>query len=547
MSIEVRPDRDHPNENSRSPNGDSTSRLGADQSLRVDQATGTSSASRLAPEPLSPAPSTSPPAESLTSARGSLAMWLKRAVLVTGVIGAVVAAVLILPGSSSDDDGPKLLHTIGRADMRVTVIEQGTLESSDNTEIKCQVRGWSKVIFVVEGGVEVKEGDELVRLDTKQIDDAISLQTTNSHESRATLERSRADLIGAEIAIEAYLDGTFKAQEQSLERELIIAEENLRSAEKMLRLSEMMFKRGYVSELEVEGNSFTVTQAQLELNVKQTEMDVLQRFTKAMQMETLRGRVEASKSKVLADEAGLEMDEIRLNRALTELEQCVIRAPKDGLVIYPSAAAWKNAPDVQEGANVRKDQILLLMPDLSKMQVKVGIHESIIDRVKPGIPAKISLPDETLEGKVISVASVTRPAGWWTGNVVKYDVIIGLPASDGLKPGMSAEVELVLSEHYDEMTIPVAAVIETVDGHVCWVMTSKGPQRRPIQIGDSNDVFIIVESGLKEGDEVVLNPLAYVDEAQNEMLKPTDAEIPSDFGVGASETQNTSSANAEAQ
>ena len=45
------------------------------------------------------------------------------------------------------------------------------------------------------------------------------------------------------------------------------------------------------------------------------------------------------------------------------------------MVIYPSAAAHKTTPDITEGATVRKDQVLLLMPDLDKMQVKVGIHE----------------------------------------------------------------------------------------------------------------------------------------------------------------------------
>ena len=60
------------------------------------------------------------------------------------------------------------------------------------------------------------------------------------------------------------------------------------------------------------------------------------------------------------------------------------------------------------------------------MQIKLGIHESVIDRVKPGLKAIVTLPDRTLEANVSEVASVTRPAGWWTGNVVKYDTIIEL-------------------------------------------------------------------------------------------------------------------------
>ena len=193
---------------------------------------------------------------------------------------------------------------------------------------------------------------------------------------------------------------------------------------------------------------------------------------------------------------------------------CVIKAEKSGMVIHPSAAQWKNAPEIEEGATVHKDQVLLLMPDLSKMQVKVGIHESIIDRIKPGLAARVTLPDKTLDGEVSSVASVTAPAGWWTGNVVRYDTIIELPSVEGLKPGMSAEVEVIVDRHEDVLTIPVAAVVETAEGDFCWVKTAEGAQRRSLELGDTNDVFTVVKAGLKEGDEVVLNPLAFMEEAQ---------------------------------
>ena len=114
------------------------------------------------------------------------------------------------------------------------------------------------------------------------------------------------------------------------------------------------------------------------------------------------------------------------------------------------------------------------------------------------------------------------PAGWWTGNVVKYDTIIELPSVEGLKPGMSAEVEIIMDRHEDVLTMPVAAVLETEEGDFCWVKTAEGAKRRLLRLGDTDDSFIVVEAGLKEGDEVVLNPLAYIEEAQSEVLTPID-------------------------
>ncbi len=409
-----------------------------------------------------------------------------------------------------------LTHAVSRQNLRVSVIEQGTLESSNNTEITCRVRGFNTVTKVIPGGTVVEPGDELVLLDTKVVEEAYSLTKTNTHIATATLERTRADVAKAKIAIDAYLEGRYRNQKTGLENQIKIANRNLQTAETLYENSKQLFEDGHVTALEVESNEFNVTQAKLELRVQETQLSVLNEFTKEMELETLNGNLTASQSKLQADEAGLKMEKARRQRAKEDVENCVITAERGGLVIYPSSAAWKDTPDIAQGATVRKDQVLLLMPDLTQMQIKVGIHESVIDRVHKGLEARVTLPDKTLNATVSSVATVTRPAGWWTGNVVKYDTIIELPSAEGLKPGMSAEVEVIIAVHEDVLTIPVSCVVETDKGDFCWVQTPDGPKRRSIQLGDTNDVFIIVKAGLKEGDEVVLNPLAVIEEAKKD-------------------------------
>ncbi|MCH8046624.1 MAG: hypothetical protein IID44_23220 [Planctomycetes bacterium] len=73
----------------------------------------------------------------------------------------------------------------------------------------------------------------------------------------------------------------------------------------------------------------------------------------------------------------------------------------------------------------------------------------------------ITLPDKTLQGSVAAVASVTQPAGWWTGNVVRYDTIIQLPSLPGLRPGMSAEVEVLIARLYSDHYFSRCATIRT--------------------------------------------------------------------------------------
>jgi biotin carboxyl carrier protein len=269
-----------------------------------------------------------------------------------------------------------------------------------------------------------------------------------------------------------------------------------------------------VRDLQLEGERFAVESARKDLELKKTRLEALDKYTKTKMLQELNSTLDAARARLAADESALALEEQRLEREKEQLENCTIRSTGEGLVIFPSAAAWKETPDIEEGATVREQQTLLMIPDLKKMQVKVGIHESKVDRLRLGMKARVQLQDVTLDGEVAEIAEVTRPAGWWTGNLVKYDTIIKLPPHPGLKPGMSAIVDVILAEYKDVLTVPVASIIEGTEGYLCWVKSDQGVKRRLIELGDTNDEFVIVKGGLAEGEEVVLNPLAFVDEAQ---------------------------------
>jgi len=454
--------------------------------------------------------------------------WRKRGLLTIGVVAAVASAVALIPGAiSSREIGPRLTHTITRGDLIVTVTEQGTMESAENTEIKCKVRTPAvPIIWVIEGGTQVKPGDELVRLETLDYEDRLNETSKRAHMTRSAAERSKADVARAELAIPEYLEGRYRSELMRLQKDLAIAESNLRTAQNMLGYAEKMAARGYVSELDVEEKTFAVTQAELNVDVKKTEIDVLKNFARAMELETLNGNLNVSKAKHEADKEMAKHLAAQIDLVLADIECCVVKAETSGLVIYPTARPWEDAPEIEEGASVYMGQTMLLMPDLSKMQVKISIHESFIDRMRPGLVARVALPDRTLTGEVSSVSSVAEPAGEWNGYVVKYDTIVKLPSSvPGLRPGMSVEVEVILDRHRDVLTIPVAAVVETPQGNFCWVRMAAGAERRSLKLGDTNDVFTVVEAGLKEGDEVILHPFAFK-EAQALALKPRDEEKP---------------------
>lgn len=473
--------------------------------------------------------------------------WRKRAWLVIGLLAVgAFAAQVVTKESSSAENGPRFTHRVRRGDLIVTVTEQGTLESAVNTEIKCRVRDKEiPITWVIAGGSKVKPGDVLVRLATLAYEDRINEVSKRVHSARSTAERSRADRARAALAVPEYLEGRYRTQLMTLEKDLAVAESNLRTAQNMLAHEETMAQRGYVGALELERRAFEVTQAKLSVGLKQTEMGVLKDYTKAMELKTLNGDLEVSKARCLANEAQLKSAEVQLGLARADLQHCVVRAEKSGIVIYPTGKPWEWVPEIEEGANIYMGQTMLLMPDLAQMQVKVGIRESFIDRVKPGLKARVSLAKQTLAGEVATVAAVTGPAGWRNGNTVRYDTIVKLPSIPGLIPGMSAEVELTLAQYQDVLTVPVAAIVDSAQGAFCWVKTAQGTERRKLELGDTNDRFTVVETGLQEGDEVVLHPFAFKEArdlalqptAETEVQEPNEPKRPKTSGTkGASES-----------
>ena len=450
--------------------------------------------------------------------------WGKRGLfgLVLAVLGVSIA--VLLSQRASHQNGSGQTHIVQSGDLIVKVTEEGVLESSDNTEIRCKVRGQNVITWVIESGTNVEPGDELVRLDTLAIEDAIAERTKYAHWSRSSAERSAANVVRSELAISEYLEGRYRTELMGLEKDLTVAKSNRLTAQNLLAHAETMAQRGYVSDLDVEEATAARIRAELNVDVTSRQMEVLQQYTKAMELETLKGNLNEARARHAANLERAKMDEARRVLAVEELGHCVVKAERSGLVIYPSAARWKRGPEIEEGATVYNNQVLLLMPNLDKMQVKIGIHESLIDRIKLGLDARIMLPDKTLDGEITSVAEVADPAGWWTGNVVKYDTTIELPLAPALKPGMSADVEVIIDRHENVLTIPVTAVLQTAEGTFCWVKTSDGAtQRHALQLGDTDGQSAVVEAGLQEGDEVWLDPLTAITEAQVMALTPFDS------------------------
>ena len=77
-----------------------------------------------------------------------------------------------------------------------------------------------------------------------------------------------------------------------------------------------MFRKGYVSRLELDGNDYSVEHAKLELDVMTTQVDVLEKYTKPKMLQELQSALKAATAKLASDKAALDLEEARLACAL---------------------------------------------------------------------------------------------------------------------------------------------------------------------------------------------------------------------------------------
>ncbi len=478
--------------------------------------------------------------------RGS---WATRVIvglaILAAVSGAAWGAVQLIANRSQKAASQVLTYRVERGDMLVTVTEDGNLESAINIDVKCEVAGGTSILWIVDDGKEVTKGEKLVELDSAALEESINQQRIATEKARAAKIQAEKDYAAAKLAVDEYLQGTFVKSVQDQDAQITIAEENLRSAQNALEHSERMFRKGYISALDLESQKFQVQRAELELDSARTAKDVLVKFSKVKMLQELESKRDSSEAKMRSESASFDLEESRLKRLEGQLEKCVIMAPADGMAVYANEQGMRFGPSqqstIEEGAAVRERQTILRLPDLSKMQVKVTVHESKVEMLSrvwraamaanKALRARIRIQNQEFQGNLLNIANQPEPSAWYAGNIKEYATIISIEGEPkGLRPGMTAECEILADHLTGVLSVPVAAVVEQRGNYFAWVETPEGPERRPLVLGASNDQFIEVKDGLLEGDLVILNPRAVVADARAVKEASDEVDVTKKFG-----------------
>ncbi|HEX7379639.1 MAG TPA: HlyD family efflux transporter periplasmic adaptor subunit [Pirellulales bacterium] len=464
--------------------------------------------------------------------------WVRWLLSFVGALGGLGLLYLAYSRVYSGDDvevGRFLTTTVKRGDLLITVTEDGNVESAHNVELKSKVPGSNTILDIIPDGSHVKEGDQLVKLDSWTIEEQITTQEIAVAKAEAARITSSKNYAAAKIAVEEYDKGTFVQERQQFEADITVAKQNLSSAENLLYYSQKMHRKGYVTQLDVESKQFAVEQAKLNLAVAERKKEVLEKYTKAKMLEDLTSKRDSAEALMKSDEAAYKKETQTLDRLQTQLKECTIFAPQDGMVVYANDMSGSrrgdSGPKIDLGAQVNQFQAILRLPDLKNMQVKTLVHETKVDSLRIGMRARVKIQDREFQGEITSIANQAEPGNWFSSGVKEYSTVVKIDGEpQGLKPGMTAEVEILVTEQKGALEIPVQCVVEGGGKFHAWVKTNKGIERRNLVLGGTNDSVIAIVDGLKEGEKVLQNPRADVPTATDEIQDEEAVDVNKRFG-----------------
>jgi HlyD family secretion protein len=480
---------------------------------------------------------------------------------------AVLLAVLVawgVSGSTGPRIDPGLMAEVKRGPLIVSITERGDLEAERKKVISNDLRWPSIIKQVLPDGTTVKEGDLIVQFECKELNDAIiktRLDVASAEnlytESSENLKMKKKDLANKVVKAEhALLDAQqnllrYKEgegpvnlrQAQSAvdlaKQELALAQKELEFMQKVNALPEMADNKPYskkdldAKELEVRRKEAAVENAQAKVDMinaydDQKQLRILKDAITDTQLQLEQAHVE-EKTQLLVGEATtqtrkstLEMNKSNLGLLLEDEAKLLVKAAQSGLVIYKiNRHPWEQSrATVAVGEKIESRQQLMIIPDMTSLQINTKISEALKDQVTLGMEAFIRLdakPDTVLKGSVKKISPVPESQGWWASRNMKvYTVIVEVDPNDrqAMKPEMTSKVEIVLAKLDNVLTVPIASVFSEQEQTYCWRVNGGSRQRVPVKVGRMSDTTVEIASGLSEGDKVLLVPPSEEGEAE---------------------------------
>ncbi|NCB37413.1 MAG: HlyD family efflux transporter periplasmic adaptor subunit [Erysipelotrichia bacterium] len=402
---------------------------------------------------------------------------------------------------------------VTRGSIRNTISSSGSLAALTTVEVGSQVSGNILKLYA-DFNDEVKAGQLIAVLEASSFEAQLQ-------QAKANLENA----VSSELGILAQIKN-LEASMLTANADVQVSKANIRKAEVAVTDAERNYKR--IKEL-FERKLVSAS----ERDSAQTALD-----SQHASLEAVKAQGEATKAKIMAIKAQFEAQEAdrkgaqarirqmeaQLSVAQINLDRTKIYSPIDGVVI---------SREVDEGqtvaASLQAPKLFVIAQDLKKMQIDTAVDETDIGVVAAGQKVSFTV-DAYKERTFKGVVDQVRLQPQESSNVVTYSVMVKVENEDLLlKPGMTANAEILVGDRNDVLRLPVKALYfkipddmkktmtvnrsgrgknggkQATDTVPVWLMGKSGsPELKTARIGFSNQDYLeIIESELKEGDKVI--------------------------------------------
>lgn len=456
--------------------------------------------------------------------------WIALAIII-GLGGTAVAYRSMYGSAKTASVSELITDEVRRGPFDHIVLEDGEIESSENQEVVCQVKSragsGTPILWVIDEGTYVKKGDKLVELDESALQTDLKTQRIVVSTAEATVIGSEAQLKQDEIAREEYLEGTYLTERKTILSEIALAEQELRKSGLQLASAERLAAKGTLKPLQIEAETFAVQNARNKLDSAVARLRVLDELTKEKMLVQFDSNIEKARAKLDSDRNTLDEEKSKLTDLEQQIGFCTITSPAEGQVVHANKFSNRGNSEfvVEAGALARERQVLIVLPDPNKMQVKAKINESRITLVSEGMPCKIRVNavEGDLLGQVTKVNKYAEPGSWFSSSVKEYATYIQIVNPPTvIRTGMTAEVNIYVEQLKDVLQIPVHAVYEHKGQYFALVKVGETFDTRSVKIGASNEKMVTVDEGLKEGEIVVLNPRTHLEKMKLPEIEEQD-------------------------
>lgn len=316
---------------------------------------------------------------------------------------------------------------VEQGDILSTISSTGTLNAVITVQVGTQVSGTILQLFA-DYNSPVKKGMLIT-----QIDPAIF---------EAKVNQAKADVESAQAAVLNQHAAVAKAQADLANARANVVKDNVavRDAKIKADARVRLFQEGGISEEERDTAKATLDSAVAQVDAAQASV------------RSSQAALEVAQAQLTSAEAQVRQKQAALAQAQVDLNNTSIRAPVDGVVVARNVDVGQTV-----AASLQAPTLFLIAQDLTKMQVDTNVDEADIGRVSLEQSATFTVdayPGQRFQGKVVQV----RQAPQVVQNVVTYDVVVAVGNPElKLKPGMTANVRILVARHDGVLTIPNAA------------------------------------------------------------------------------------------